>query len=122
MAIPVWPTDLPQYTLMQGYSESYPNNLLMSEGDTGVGKVRRKGATPPFAFTRSFYLSKDQRNILANFVQFTLKDGALRFGFVHPVDGNLIEMRIMPVSADDLYTTSREGKVFFVTLRIKVLP
>ena len=121
MALPVWPSTLPQDTLFDGYVENYPNNLLRSEGDSGFGKVRKKGATPPFRFTRNIIISRTQRATLQTFIQSTLNDGALRFEFSHPLDGGTIEMRIVP-QGDYLYSVTPYGHNFRVSFDIEVLP
>lgn len=122
MAIPVWPLTLPQTGLRTGYEENFPNNLLISQGDVGTGKVRVKGATPPFTFTVPMEMTTAQRGILKTFVQSTLKDGALRFEFTHPVDGTTFEARIVPVSDESLYTATPYGLNYMVSLKLMVLP
>lgn len=121
MAIPVWPTSLPQDGMINGYNENYPNNLIRSEASAGVAKVRPKGATPPFSFSLGLLLTKAQRLILRDFVKNTLKDGALRFTFVHPVDGYEFEARIIP-DGDNLYTVTPLKTNYMTTLKIEVLP
>jgi hypothetical protein len=122
MAIPVWPPGLPQESLTNGYSENFPNNLVRYSGESkAVGKVRRRGATPPFTYKASFFLSLDQRDLLRNFVQYTLKDGALRFEFFHPIDRGVIEARIIP-DGENLYTITPLLDGYTVTLNIEVLP
>ena len=121
MTIPVWPTGLPQETMLYGYSEQYPDNTLRSESDAGVSKVRPKGATPPITFTRDVRLTTEQRGILKTFVYDTLKSGTLRFSFTHPVDGGEIELRMLP-QGDSMYTISRYGTTFKTSLKFEILP
>lgn len=122
MAIPVWPTSLPQPLLRKGYQGGFPNNLLISEGESGAGKVRPKGATPPFPLTVAVRLTTAQLLILQTFVQDTLKDGSLRFELEHPVHETLVEVRLLPVSGDKLYSETPDDLEFIVTMNMVVLP
>jgi hypothetical protein len=121
MTIPIWPTSLPQGTLMDGYNEEYPNNLLRFESDAGFGKTRNKGATPPFKFTKSIYLTHEQRVTLKNFVEHTLRNGALRFEYTHPMDDTTIEVRFVP-SGEKLLDFKPFGLGFKVDLKLEILP
>ena len=96
-----WPSTLPQHALASGYTESYPNNMLISKGDAGYGKVRKKGATPPFQFSFPMNLTDTQLTTLYTFIG-NLSDGVLRFEFVHPRTQAAVEMRMVPASDDEL--------------------
>jgi len=121
MAIPIWPTSLPQKPLFDGYREAIPNNVLRSESDAGFSKTRRKGATPPFRIEVSFNLTGAQRTTLYNFVSNTLLDGTLRFELAHFVDGNAVEMRIVG-SGDDLVSITPYGLEWLASMKLEVLP
>lgn len=43
MTIPVWPSDLPQRSLVQGFQASVRGNRLTTAPDTGPAKQRRRG-------------------------------------------------------------------------------
>lgn len=122
MSIPVWPSTLPITPLVTGYTRSFPNNILESEGDAGQGKTRRKGATPPFQFTFPMTLTKAQVDTLDTFVHSTLYDGALRFEFTNPWNGALIEAKIVAASAEELYVCYPNGRGWSVTLKLKIMP
>lgn len=121
MAIPVWPITLPTKPLIDGYREAYPNNLLRSDVDAGFGKVRNKGATPPFKFDATFEIDGTQRSTLYSFVQNTLYNGALRFQLAHPVDNTVVEMRIVG-SGEDLFSLVAYGLHWTVSMKFEVLP
>jgi hypothetical protein len=121
MSVPVWPAGLPQEPIKSGYSEQFPDNLLRSSSESGVAKVRRKGATPPFKITVTMLLTAGQRLMLQSFARDTLLDGALRFEFVHPVDDVTFEARLVPADKG-LYTIKPHGLDYQVTLNMEVLP
>jgi hypothetical protein len=122
MAIPTWPPSLPVEPLKNGYTGAFPNNILMSQGDAGQGKTRRKGATPPFPFSFPMLLTTAQLNTLKTFVHSTLFDGTLRFSFTDPWDGTVIEAKIEPVDEKKLFEWFPNGKKWNVTLGLKIMP
>lgn len=122
MAIPAWPSTLPIEALMSGYSRSFPNNILVSQGDAGQGKTRKKGATPPFQFTFPMLLTKVQVNTLDTFVHSTLYDGALRFSFTDPWTNTVIEAKIVAADEKALYQCFPNGKKWNVTLNLIIMP
>lgn len=121
MAIPIWPTGLPQKPLLSGYSEQAPNNLLRSQSESGVVKVRPKGAAKPWVLSVSFALSESEKADFLDFVENILKDGALRFSFRHPSKGIDVEVRIVPGN-ESLFTLTRYGFDWLVSFKLEVLP
>jgi hypothetical protein len=121
MAPPIWPTSLPQEALSDGYSEAYPNNLLRSETDAGFGKVRNKGATPPFTFIVPIHFSTAQLTTFLNFHKITLRNGALRFEHKHYRTKQTVEMRLKPIG-EDFFVIKKDGFGWKATLKIEVLP
>jgi hypothetical protein len=121
MAPPIWPTSLPQEALSNGYSEAYPNNLLRSETDAGFGKVRNKGATPPFTFVIPMQFTMAQLTDFLNFYQNVLRNGALRFEHKHYRTGQTVEMRLKP-QGEDFFVVQKDGHNWKTTLKIEVLP
>jgi len=79
MAVPVWPSQLPQRVLRDGYSETLRDGVLRSKTDSGVGKVRRKysSAAMPVSATISLYYA--QKVILERFWEDDVKNGSLPF-------------------------------------------
>jgi hypothetical protein len=121
MAVPIWPTSLPQGSLREGFEEDFPNNLLVSESDDGFSKTRNKGALGPIQFTSALYLTNAQRITFLNFVKFTLKNGALRYQHKHPFDDDTIEVMIVP-QGEKLFTLSPYGLGWKVILKLKIMP
>jgi hypothetical protein len=81
----VWPTDLPQYVLEQGFSESEPDQLLVTAMEAGSPKTRRRytAANPPF--TLSVAMTAAQRVIFKDWFDIDLRGGSLPFTWVHPI-------------------------------------
>lgn len=122
MAIPIWPESLPKRVLQNGYTESYPNNLMRTEFDSGVPKVRRKSGLVPWPMTVTLLLTREQKETLEDFTTETLDMGALRFSFPHPTKCDNVEVRIKP-NSDALFSfTSYSWDRFSVTLQLEVLP
>ncbi|WP_296741449.1 hypothetical protein [Mesorhizobium sp.] len=87
MSVPVWPSDLPQYVLVDGFQSGPRGNRLRTAMDTGPGKMRRRGAkTKPVSC--SITMEPDD---LARFYRFYEDDtlnGTLPFLFPdHQFDG-----------------------------------
>lgn len=119
--LPIWPISLPQQPLREGFSLRQSSNLLRSEGDSGIAKVRRRGAPRPVTFTCRFRMTDSQRETLAGFVSATLQDGALRFEMPHPVSGATVEVRIVP-EGDALFSSVPRGLGWLVSMTFEVLP
>ena len=123
MSLPVWPTSLPSDVLRRGFTIAPGNNLLVSEGDTGVGKVRRKGATPPITYTDTLRVSSiEEMTTFDTFYGSTLEDGALRFEDFHPITRASVELRIVPISSEHPYKWVPDGKGWSTPLKFTILP
>ena len=122
MAIPTWPASLPSVALRKGFSIAPPNNLIVSNGDTGAGKVRKKGATPPITFTDILMVTDDQMDTFDTFYSSTLEDGSLRFEHIHPINGSSVELRIVAMSSEYAYKWVADGKGWSTTIKYIILP
>lgn len=99
MAIPIWPTTLPQ-TPQKGYTISGGPNIIRSNMDMGPAKQRFRGNSVK-KLSLSFIMDTTQLNTFEIFVNTTLR-GVLRFSFKDPKDSHLplqnrstIEVRIL---------------------------
>ncbi|MDB5620507.1 hypothetical protein [Tardiphaga sp.] len=72
MTLAVWPADLPQYVLVDGFQSGPRGARLKTATDTGPGKQRRRGALMK-PVTCSFFASTDE---LARFYRFWESDTA----------------------------------------------
>lgn len=122
MSIPTWPITLPQAVLLEGFSLIVQNNILMSQADAGFGKRRNKGATPPAQFTRTLQLTDAQLTTFLNFVEFTLRNGTLRFETTHPRTGATVELLVVPQGETLFPPIVKEGKLYKVNMKLQVMP
>lgn len=84
MANAVWPVSLPQYVLEAGYQESLEDQLLETQMDAGVAKIRRRFTAPYRRFTVTVQMDATQMATFETFFLTTLKGGSLVFDWVHP--------------------------------------
>ena len=122
MAI-LWPSNLPLNPLLAGYAESIPSNVLRTQMDAGPAKTRRRSAAKPWSMSVSFSCTNEQAVTLSEFVQDTIKGGALRFEWTHPRTGANIECRIVPegekiVSLEPMGC----GNYWLASMTMEVLP
>lgn len=85
MAIPSWPSDLPQRPSQQGYSVGFGDGRLMTEMDAGPPKMRRRYTSTVKPVAMSFV---GDANAVARFERFwdiDLKGGSLPFTIVNPI-------------------------------------
>lgn len=114
-----WPGSAP--IPQKGFSESMGANILRTPMDSGPAKVRYRGKKPSI-LNVSFLMSTAEIAVLETFLYTTTK-GTTRFGFPHPRTGATIEVRVVPQSADALYSLSYVAPGYYtVTMQLEVLP
>lgn len=86
MANAVWPVDLPQKFLLSA-SERLPNNVISSQTDAGIPKIRRRFTSALKPYRGSVIMTREQCDLLEEFFRGTLKDGSLSFEWTHPRQG-----------------------------------
>lgn len=91
----LWPEDLPQSPLSDGFQETLPDNTLRSKMEQGPAKLRRRGTDASGKITMLFLLSAAQCTSLDIFYQNTLSGGSLRFCFKHPRRQHNVMCRMM---------------------------
>jgi len=118
MAIPSWPSELPQALLVDGYSQAAADNVLRTPMDQGPDKVRRKQTSGPRPVSGSIIVTTAQLATYKTFYVTTLLGGSLRFSHVDPDDGTTaVEMRhTAPPS------WSPAGLRWRVALALEILP
>jgi hypothetical protein len=79
MTIPVWPSDLPDRFLQDGYSESFPDGRLRTPTDAGPGKVRKRFRRAVRPVSAQMLLTVDQLVILNRFWDEDTGGGSLVF-------------------------------------------
>ena len=78
MSLPVWPESLPQYPLIDGYSEVPQDSVLRVDMD-GLTKQRNRFTATIFNVEESYLLTKDQFATFKNFYFNTLRNGSREF-------------------------------------------
>lgn len=124
MAIPEWPTSLPDKPLREAYEELRAKNIIRTKMDKGPAKVRRlqsKAPTPLPGIT--FSLSTSQLDTLETFVSDTLGEGVYRFSWQHPRTDEVVELRFLPASDEALYSIRpMGGNNWEISCKMEVLP
>jgi hypothetical protein len=103
MAIPVWPSELPQRFLVDGYSEKLRDGRLLSKTSAGPGKARRRFSSavlPVSASIRLDYASK------ARFERFWYED----------TEGGVLPFSIPDQTHDGLPLLDEDGNVVLAGL------
>ena len=126
MAIPVWPSTLPQ-TPQKGYNISGGPNIIRSNMDAGPAKQRFRGNSVK-KLNLSFIMTTEQVTLFETFVNTTLS-GVLRFQFKDPKDSHLplnsrsiLEVRILP-QADKSYDMEYLAPGYWrVSTQFEILP
>lgn len=120
MAIPSWPSTLPQ-SPQRGFSEVLGTNILRTSMDMGPAKMRYRGRRPD-QLSVQFLLTTNQVATLQTFTQNTLL-GVRRFSFTHPRKGTVEEVRIIPQQDGALFNIQYTAPGYYtVSLQLEVLP
>jgi hypothetical protein len=115
-----WPPALPQ-SPQESYQETNGVLVLRTPTDNGPAKTRRLGKRTN-TMSVSFYMSKDQVDVLDDFVENVIM-GTKRFGFRHPRKGIISEVRIVPQQDGQMYSLSYITLDWYnVGLEFEVLP
>lgn len=128
MAIPSWPTALPQVP-QKGFSESVGQNTIRSTMDAGPAKMRNRGKRPN-TMDLSFILTTAQTTTLENFIKNASTNVSLpgisgvgRFSFPHPRTQATVEARIVPQGEGELYKLEYLAPGYWKTsLKFEILP
>lgn len=120
MTIPVWPAELPQYLIFNGYKEAPPDLALRTDMDTGPAKTRRRSSSGPRPIQGKLPpLTSEQVDVLLSFYEDDLLSGTLRFAWSHPRTGVVSEFRFVsrPEPAGD-----EASAAYIVALDLEILP
>jgi len=113
-----WPSSLPDYLLVQGYNESFPNTTIRTQMEEGPAKVRRWGTAAIRPITGTQILNQSEYEDLDTFYNTTTQGGSLRFDWTHPITGDSVEFRFVSPP-----TVAAVGNCNFqVTLNLEILP
>jgi hypothetical protein len=81
MAVIIWPTNLPQRLLREGYSETAADPRMISQMSTGPDKIRRRTSSAPMPVQGAMHLDTWQKARLERFWIEETSDGSLPFVF-----------------------------------------
>ena len=113
-----WPSTLPQYLDVDGFSNTFQKGTIRSSIDAGPPKVRRRFSATTENITGSITIDKTQYSTLIDFYKNTLYEGTLTFTWIHPITGNTVSMRFVQppeiAPMNSLY--------FKATLTLEILP
>lgn len=79
-----WPATLPSTFLLDGFTESAPDNVIASEMETGPPKTRRRASASIRRISAQLVMTSCQVGIHDTFFTDTLYDGAEAFDHVDP--------------------------------------
>lgn len=119
MAIPTWPTTLPQFVLRGGYTEGFQNTVLFSPTDSGRTKRRQRFLNSPRELNVIIPMDNAELAIFTAFLEEELAGGALSFSFPHPRLGTTVTVAMKEVP--DPFRP--EGALtYLVALKLEILP
>lgn len=117
MATITWPNTLPQDFLIEGYSESPPDNLIRQPMEIGPEKVRRRQTSAIQPINALQYMTTAQLAYLQTFYITTSYYGALAMDLPHPRTGSTVEARF---SKPPSY--AKRGMGWIVSYSFEILP
>jgi len=112
-----WPTTLPVSPDTQ-YGESYKDNVIRSDMDTGLQKTRQRYTRQQRMLQLSYVLNDAQRLAFASFFA-SIKGGALPYNMADPVSGSSIVVRMTGAVSGPSYISKNIWRVQF---EVEVLP
>lgn len=79
-----WPQTLPQTFIIDGYQETWPDNLIRQPMDVGPPKTRQRQTAKEYPIQCSQMMTTTQLGYLETFFKITKSYGALSFTMPHP--------------------------------------
>lgn len=79
-----WPSTLPAWPLVDGYSEGLEDRRIVFEPEYGPIKARPRTSVPVRTFVAPYMLTTAQAVTLETFYRVTTRASELRFDWVHP--------------------------------------
>jgi hypothetical protein len=112
MTVPIWPSDLPQKFLANGYSEKLRDGRIFVRTGTGPGKARRRFSSAVIPVNGSMYLRSDQKARFERFWNEDTNGGVLAFNIPDQThDGFSI------LNDEGLFLTTDAGEPLIVTAK-----
>lgn len=114
-----WPATLPQYLMINGFSQKFADNMLASSVDVGISKRRKRYTVAKKPVTGSIYITSEQKTILEDFYDVSLGGGVLRFNWVDPITQDEVEMRFADNKPPEI---TPNGPInFFAKLELEII-
>lgn len=106
-----YPSTLPQLFQHDSFTKSRQGNLLRTEMDSGLPKVRRLFTAVSTYLTGEMIMTNAELAIFEDFFDNTIASGALSFNFPNPFDygATTLEVRFNISSKSEPYTVSPDG-------------
>ena len=118
MAIPAWPTSLPQFSLRQGYSEGFKQTVIRSTMDSGATKRRARFTNSPTILNVTMPMNDAELATFKTFFEDTLVNGALSFTFPHPRLGTTVTVVFRN---DPTPFVPEGGNTYILNLNLEIL-
>ena len=116
-----WPATLPQVPLFAQMSDDFGVNVITTQMDSGIAKMRRRGRRSS-KMTMTFQMTTTQVGYLRTFVESTI-NGISRFYWEHPRTGSTMEVRLFPGGNGELYNINQVGPdLWHVSLTMEEVP
>ena len=111
----MYPSTLPFLNL--GWSMVSSDNVLRSQPERGPAKTRRKTTAKTKTYSGTIVLTSEQLGIFMDFVENTIADGALSFGFPDYITNTSRKARLLSYSVKQSSALSYD-----IAVKIEVLP
>lgn len=116
-----WPAGLPQAPLFASMSDDFGFNIVTTNMEAGVAKIRKRGQRSS-KMQMTFSMTTAQVATLKTFVETTIS-GLSRFYFTHPRTGSTIEARLVPSGDGVLYQIAQTAPGYWnVSMTMENLP
>lgn len=113
----VWPVDLPDYVLRDGYQEEKMEGSIRTSMDQGPAKVRKRFTAIVQNINATIFLTEAQTEILDDFYENELGFGSLSFDWVHPRTQASVTFRFVKAPA---YLP--DGAAWRASMQLEILP
>ncbi len=109
-----WPSSLPQVIRLEGLGAKRKSNVIRTQMDAGPQKARRRYTAITKEFTGSVVLTESQRELLEDWYQNMIGDGALRFVMKDPQTLQLAEFRFL-----EEYDEEASDGLWIITMKLE---
>lgn len=89
-----WPGTLPS-PISDGYQEIFANNVIRTEMDVGIAKIRKRSTAAPVNFQLVYNMTAAQVTTLETFYETTTNFGADTFTMANPRTGTTENFRFV---------------------------